>query len=233
MNDRVALVTGTRTGIGRHVAGHLVSRGYTVIGCSRHPADWDLAGYEHVIADVGEEEQVRALLAGIRRRHGGLAVLVNNAGTASMNLLLTTPGETIERIVRTNLVGTVLVSREAAKLMLPRRWGRIVNFSTVAVPLRLEGESVYAAAKAAVETFTRVLARELAPLGITVNAIGPAPIATDMTKGVPPETLEALLERLAIPRPSTLEDVTNVLDFLLREESGAVTGQTIYLGGAG
>jgi 3-oxoacyl-[acyl-carrier protein] reductase len=229
----VALVTGSGRGIGRQIAGHLVARGYSVVGCSRHPVDWELEGYEHEVADVGSEKDVVALLRGIRRRHGGLAVLVNNAGAASMNHVLTTPGETVEHIVRTNLIGTILVSRESAKLMMPRRWGRIVNLSTVAVPLRLEGEAVYASSKAGVETFTRILARELAPLGITVNAIGPAPTPTDLTRGVPPEALEALIGRLAVKRPGTTADVTNALDFLLRMESDAVTGQTLYLGGAG
>jgi 3-oxoacyl-[acyl-carrier protein] reductase len=234
MSDRpVALVTGSRRGIGRHIAGHLVGQGYRVVGCSPHPAGWELEGYEHEVTDVGSEEEVRKLLAGIRRRHGGLAVLVNNAGMASMNHVLTTPGETIERVVRTNLIGTILVSREAAKLMLPGRWGRIVNLSTVAVPLRVEGEAVYAATKAGVETFTRILAREVAPMGITVNAIGPAPTPTDLTGGVPSEVLEALIARLAVKRPGTLEDLTNVIDFLLRRESDAITGQTIYLGGVG
>ena len=234
VRDRpVALVTGSRRGIGRHIAGHLVARGYSVVGCSPHTADWELEGYEHEVADVGSEEHVVALLRGIRKRHGGLSVLVNNAGAASMNHVLTTPGETVERIVRTNLTGTILVSRESAKLMMPGRWGRIVNLSTIAVPLRLEGEAIYASAKAGVEVFTRILARELAPLGITVNAIGPAPTPTDLTRGVPSEALEALIGRLAVKRPGTIADVTNVLDFLLRRESDTVTGQIIYLGGAG
>jgi 3-oxoacyl-[acyl-carrier protein] reductase len=229
----VALVTGSRRGIGRHISAHLVARGYTVVGCSPNAADWELEGYEHEVADVGSEKDVVALLRGIRKRHGGLSVLVNNAGAASMNHVLTTPGETVERIVRTNLIGTILVSRESAKLMMPGGWGRIVNLSTVAVPLRLEGEAIYASAKAGVEVFTRILARELAPLGITVNAIGPAPTPTDLTRGVPSEALEKLIGRLSIQRPGTFADVTNVLDFLLGRESDAVTGQVLYLGGAG
>ena len=234
MNDRpVALVTGSRRGIGRHIAGHLVASGYSVVGCSPHAADWELEGYEHETADVGSEEQVVALLRRIRQRHGRLSVVVNNAGVASMNHVLTTPGETVERIVRTNLIGTILVSRESTKLMMASRWGRIVNLSTVAVPLRLEGEAVYASAKAGVESFTRIFAKEVAPFGITVNAIGPGPTPTDLTRGVPAESLENLIGRLAIKRAGTVDDVTNVLDFLIGKESNAVTGQTIYLGGVG
>jgi 3-oxoacyl-[acyl-carrier protein] reductase len=227
----VALVTGSRKGIGRHLAEHLVRAGYRVVGCSRTGADWTLEGYEHAIADVGDEAAVIALLENVRKRHGGLSVLVNNAGIASMNPVLLTPGETVERIVRTNFVGTVLVSREAAKVMMKARFGRIVNLTTVAVPLALEGEAIYAASKSAVETFTRILARELGPSGITVNAVGPPPIDTDLTRGVPSEKLDALAARLATRRRGTPEEVARIVDFFISPESGGVTGQVVYLGG--
>jgi 3-oxoacyl-[acyl-carrier protein] reductase len=230
-SGRVALVTGSRKGIGRHLAEHLAASGYRVVGCSREPADWTADRYEHVIADVTEEAGVQRLLAHVRERHGELAVLVNNAGVASMNALLLTPGATVDRIVRTNLVGTILVARESAKLMLKSRFGRIVNFTSVAVPLALEGEAVYAASKSGVETFTRVLARELGPSGVTVNAVGPGPVATDLTRGVPAGKLEALAKRLSTGRASSYQDVAHVVDFLIAPESGGVTGQIIYLGG--
>lgn len=227
----VALVTGSRKGIGRHLAGHLAASGYRVVGCSRGPADWTAENYEHVTADVTEEADVVRLLALVRQRYGELSVLVNNAGVASMNALLLTPGATVDQIIRTNLVGTILVAREGAKLMLKSRFGRIVNFTSVAVALALEGEAVYAASKGGVEAFTRVLARELGPSGITVNAVGPGPIATDLTRGVPAPKLEALARRLSTGRASSFQDVAHVVDFLIAPESGAVTGQTIYLGG--
>ena len=228
---RVALVTGSRKGIGRHLSEHLVRSGYRVVGCSREKADWSLDGYEHAIADVADESQVVALVEGIRRRHGGLSVAVNNAGVASMNPVLLTPGATVERIVNTNLVGTVLVSREAAKLMMKARFGRIVNLTSIAAPLALEGEAVYAASKSGVETFTRVLAREVGPFGITVNAVGPPPVDTDLTRGVPAEKLDALVARLATRRRATPEEVARVVDFFIAPESGGVTGQVLYLGG--
>ncbi len=208
-----------------------MGRGYRVVGCSRSPADSTLEGYEHAIADVTQEAAVVALFAQIRRKHGAPAVLVNNAGVSSMNLALLTPAETAEDILRTNVLGTVLASRECAKLMIGRRFGRIVNFSSVAAPLQVEGEAVYAASKSAVESFTRVLARELGPFGITVNAIGPGPIRTDMMRAVPQETIDRLVARLAIRRLGTFEDIAQVLDFLIAPESAAVTGQTIYLCG--
>lgn len=229
----VALVTGARTGIGRHLAEHLVRRGFRVVGCSRGAGDLALAGYEHVRTDVADEAQVLALLRRVRQSHGRLDVILNSAGVASMNAALLTPLKTADAIVRTNFLGTFLVCREGAKLMMKQRAGRIINFSSVAVPLRLEGEALYAAAKSAVETFTRVFAREVADYGITVNAIGPAPIETQLLRGVPQRTLAALLERLAIRRRGAFADVANAVDFFLRPESDAVTGQVLYLGGAG
>jgi 3-oxoacyl-[acyl-carrier protein] reductase len=109
--------------------------------------------------------------------------------------------------------------------------GRIVNVSTVAVPLRLEGEAIYAASKAAVETMTRILARELAPLGITCNAVGPTPIETDLIRNVPREKIDRLIASQAIHRLGQPRDVANVVDFFLRPESDFVTGQVVYLGG--
>ena len=228
---RVVLITGTRKGIGRFLADHFVRAGDRVVGCSREAPDWRLEGYDHVLADVTDENQVIALVSEVRRRHGRLDMVINNAGIASMNHLLLTPGATIERIMRTNFVGAALVSREGAKLMIKGDGGRIVNMSTVAVPMRLEGEAVYAASKAALETFTRILAYELGRWAITVNALGPTPIETDLIRAVPKAKIDAIVARLAIKRLATFEDIAHAIDFLVHPASGYITGQTLYLGG--
>jgi 3-oxoacyl-[acyl-carrier protein] reductase len=157
--------------------------------------------------------------------------VINNAGIASMNHALLTPGRTVEAILETNVAGTFNMIREAAKVMQRRKWGRVVNMVSVAVPLQLEGESVYAASKAAVISLTSILARELAPFDITVNAVGPPPIDTDLIRGVPKDRIDNVLARQAIHRLGEFADVANVVDFFLRPESAMVTGQTIYLGG--
>jgi 3-oxoacyl-[acyl-carrier protein] reductase len=148
-----------------------------------------------------------------------------------MNHSLLTPVDTVRRVLDTNLTGAFLFAREAAKIMQKARYGRIVNFSTVAVALNLEGEAAYVASKAAVEALSRVMARELAPYRITVNAVGPVPIATDLIRAVPRDKIDNLVARQAIRRLGTFEDVVNVVDFFLRRESEFVTGQVIYLGG--
>jgi 3-oxoacyl-[acyl-carrier protein] reductase len=134
-------------------------------------------------------------------------------------------------VFATNFEGTFLLSREAAKLMVRRKFGRIVNFATVAVPLKVEGESVYCASKAAIISFTEILARELAPFGITVNVVGPGPTDTDLIRGVPQAKIDALLGNQAIKRPGSLEDIAHVIDFYLDPLSHFITGQVIYLGG--
>jgi 3-oxoacyl-[acyl-carrier protein] reductase len=202
-----------------------------VIGCSREPSDFIAAGYRHFCLDVADEQKVMELFAEVKRSYGRLDVLVNNAGIASMNHVVLTPVQTVRRIFDTNVTGTFLFCREAAKLMVRTRAGRIINFSTVATPLQLEGEAIYAASKAAVNSLTQILARELAPWNITVNAVGPTPIQTDLIGAVPAEKIDALLKRQAIPRFGEFRDIVNVVDFFVRPESEFVTGQVLYLGG--
>jgi len=231
MSAPVTLITGASRGIGRSLAEHYLAQGHLVVGCSRSESDLDHESYVHRCVDVRDEEEVQALFAVVRKELGRLDHLVNNAGIASMNHSLLTPVATLERILATNTTASFLFSREAAKIMKRGRFGRIVNFTTVAVRLKLEGEAAYVASKAAVEAMTQVMARELADLGITVNALGPTPIETDLIKNVPRKKIDALLQRQAIPRFGTFEDVANVVDFFLDRRSDFVTGQVLFLGG--
>ena len=227
----VMLITGARKGIGRYLAEKYLQQGYKVVGCSRRESDLKHTNYTHFCLDVADESAVRQMFIGIRKDYKRLDVLINNAGIASMNHALLTPASSVENILRTNVVGSFLMCREAAKLMKKRGVGRIVNFSTVAAKLDLEGEAIYAASKSAVESLTRTLAREFASFGITVNTIGPTPIATDLIRNVPDEKISKLLARQALPRLGKPEDVANVIAFFIQPESDFVTGQLIYLGG--
>src|SRR5438876_1703287 len=229
--NKVVLITGTRKGIGRALVEHYVARGCRVVGCSRSPFEGEFPNYRHHCLDVIDEPKVKGMFSEIRKKEGRLDVLINDAGVASMNHSLLTPIAAVNNIMATNFTGTFLFCREAARLMQLRRYGRIVNFATVAVPLKLEGEAVYAASKAAVISLTQILAREFADFGITVNAIGPTPIKTDLIRGVPPEKLDALIERQAIKRYGEPRDVIQVIDFLVQPASDFVTGQVIFLGG--
>ncbi len=231
MTQKIMLITGTRKGIGKSLVEYYTQQGYYVVGCSRGEVDYKLENHSHLIADVSNENEVRGIFSFIRNKFGKLDVLVNNAGIASMNHIMLTPLSTVTNIFNTNMIGTFLFCREAAKLMAKNKFGRIVNFTTVATPLKLEGEAIYAASKAAVHSFTEVSARELAPLNITVNSIGPTPVDTDLIKSVPEDKMQRLINRQAIPRKGTVEDIINVIDFFISNRSDFITGQNIFLGG--
>jgi len=231
MNE-VVLITGTRKGIGRHLVDHYLARGFIVAGCSRDPFEGPVPeNYFHYTADVSDERAMVEMTRAVRHRFGGITVLINNAGIAAMNHLLLTPLSTVQRIFSTNVFGTFVAMRECAKAMVDARYGRIVNFATVATPLNLEGEAGYAASKAAVESLTRVAARELAPFNITVNAVGPTPVMTDLIRTVPKQKMDALIATQAIRRLGEHRDIANVIDFFVSRDSDFITGQTVYLGG--
>lgn len=230
-DERVILVTGASRGLGRHLVEHYTGLGHRVIGCSRGPAGPAIDCYKHFQVDVADEAAVSRLFLEVRRDCGRLDVLINNAGVASMNHFLLTPLLSVEKVFRTNVFGAFVFMREAARLMRRNGFGRIVNLVTVGVPLKLEGEAAYVASKSAVMSLTQVAAKELAPFGITVNAIGPGPIRTDLMRGVPEHMSTALIDRLVLKRWTEFGDVTNVMDFLISPASSAVTGQTIFLGG--
>ena len=231
MFKKVILITGTRKGIGKYLVEYYCEKGFEVIGCSRDEADFRLKSYTHYCCDVSNEKHVKKMFYDIRKKYKNIDVLINNAGIASMNHIYLSPIKTVEKILNTNVIGTFLFCREGAKLMTSKGGGRIVNFATVATPLKLEGEAVYASSKAAIVSLTEIIARELGPLGITVNAVGPTPVKTDLIRSVPEEKMAGLIARQAIPRYGEFRDISNAIDFFIDEKSDFITGQTIYLGG--
>lgn len=229
--SKVLIITGSRKGIGRYLSEYYLAKGLIVCGFSRGESELTHENYHHYAVDVADEINVIKSIKSIKKQFGKIDYLLNNAGIASMNPVLLTPVSTVDNIMRTNFLGTFIFSREVSKIMISKRFGRIVNFSSVAVPLDLEGESIYAASKAAIESFTNILAKELGPLGITCNSLGSSPIKTDLIKNVPKDKMDALISLQAIPEFSNLEDISNITDFFLQDSSKMITGQTIYLAG--
>jgi 3-oxoacyl-[acyl-carrier protein] reductase len=228
---KVILITGTRKGIGKELAEYYLSLGCNVIGCSRGPGTIINSGYRHYELDVSNEKDVVKMVRAAKKEFKRIDILLNNAGIASMNHFLTTPYQTVQNIFNTNFFGTFLFSREVSKVMMRQKFGRIVNYTTVASALRLEGEAIYAASKGAIENFTQTISKEVAPYNITVNAIGPTPVETDLIKAVPKDKIADLLDKQAIKRFGTFEDIKNVIDFFIDDKSNFITGQIIYLGG--
>jgi 3-oxoacyl-[acyl-carrier protein] reductase len=229
--NRIIIISGTRKGLGKALAEYFLSQNDIVYGCSRRNGSIEHPNFRHFSIDVADEESVLNMVRTVYKSHKRIDILINNAGIASMNHFLLTPYSTVKKVVETNFYGTFLLSREVAKIMVRQKSGRIINYSTVAVPLNIEGELAYSSSKAAVEQLTRVLASEIGNNGVTVNAVGPTPIATDLIKNVPENKIQELIEKQSIKRLGKFEDVLNIIKFFIAPESNFITGQVIYLGG--
>jgi 3-oxoacyl-[acyl-carrier protein] reductase len=227
----IFVVTGTRKGIGYEIAKYYLELGNVVYGCSRGDSSIVHENYYHFSLDVSDENKIVGMLRECIKKHDKIDVLINNAGIASMNHLILTSLSSVKNVISTNFIGTFLFLREAAKCMMRNNYGRIINFSTVAVPLNLEGEAIYASSKAAIESLTKISAKELANYNITVNTIGPAPILTDLIKVVPKDKIDELIKNQSIKKFARFEDVINIINFYIAKESSLITGQTIYLCG--
>ena len=229
--NKIILITGTSKGIGYYLANYYLNKKFVVIGCSRNNCSISDDKYAHFKLDINDEDNVIEMFRKIRTTYGKLDILINNAGIASMNHSLLTTMQTVNQVLSTNVSANFLFTRESAKLMQKAKFGRIVNFTTVAAPLNLEGESIYASSKAAVNSLTKIFSKELSNFSITVNSIGPTPVKTDLIKSVPKNKIDDLIQRQAIKRFGTFEDITNVINFFISSKSDFITGQTIYLGG--
>ncbi len=230
--DEVLLITGTSRGLGLGLAEQFVREGFRVIGCSRTPPVRVVEGLDDYRVDVTSDEQVRSMMSKIRRAYGRVDVLLNSAGMYAAQYLAMTSVEKAQAVLATNVIGTLLCSREAVKVMKMNYYGRIVNLSTIAVPLASPGTAIYGASKAAVEQLGRVLAREAASDGITVNTLGLSIVEGDgMGSHIGNEAAEEALRGTILGVRLTMKDVIHAVRFLSSPESGALTGQTIYLGG--
>jgi 3-oxoacyl-[acyl-carrier protein] reductase len=223
------VVTGASKGLGRAVCERLAGKGVEVLGLARDVSEVPFAA---VACDVSSPTQVRETARQLKREGKSVQGLINAAGIASMNLAVTTPPETAQRIIEVNLLGTIYCCQSFAPLMIRNKGGAIVNFSTIAVALGLKGESIYAASKAGVEGFTRAFAREMADFHVTVNCIAPGPIATDLLKGVTPAQISKIVAQQVIPRQFTPDAVSDLVELLLDPRSRSLSGQVLHVGGA-
>ena len=225
---KTVIVTGASRGIGNYLFEHLAGD-YDVWGLARTVPD--ISDTRRFIqADVSDREQLTLAIKAhhIKEIYG----LVNCAGIASMNLFLTTPWQTIEQIFKVNSIGTMNMCAAALPFMIRNHGGRIVNFSTIAVGWALEGEAAYVASKAAVEAFSRVLAKEVSNYNITVNIVAPNPVDTDLIAGIDKRKIQKLIQnRQTVKRMGEFRDVLNVVRFYLDEQSSMISGQRLVLGG--
>ena len=223
------VVTGASRGLGRAICERLLAGGAEVHGLARDSAGLPFPASD---CDVRSYEQIWALTQSFKQQGRTVSALINAAGIAAMNPALTTPPERARQIVDTNLLGTIYCCQLMAPLMVRNGAGAIVNFSSLAVALGLQGEAVYAASKAGVEAYSRSLARELAGFAIRVNCIAPGPIATDMLKGVSEEQIAQLVARQILPQRFTPDAVCDLVELLLDARGASLSGQVLHVGGA-
>lgn len=237
---KVAIVTGASRGIGAAIAERLASEGFTVVinySGNAGPAD-ELAkkiearGGKSLTskADVSDAEAVRRMFEATEAAFGGVDVLVNNAGIMTLARLADADDANFDRQISVNLKGTFNTLREAGKRL--RDGGRIVNFSTSVVGLKLESYGVYAATKAAVETLTAIMSKEMRGRGITVNAVAPGPTATDLfLNGKSDELIERMATMNPLERLGTPEDIAASVAFLVGPDGGWINGQVLRANG--
>jgi len=227
----VMVITGTSKGIGHGMAKHFLTHGFRVAGCSRGNATIEDGNYLHSPVDIGDEGQVRSWIRTVKNQFKRIDVLVSNAGHAPANCLMTmTSGTVLMDLLRVNIAGSYYVCREVSKVMLLQRSGRIITTSSMSVGLHEEGTSAYSATKSAIVEMTKVMAKELAPAGITCNVIAPSMLMTDAVTALGEEIIQRASRKLTIKRVVTIEEVCNVVSFFSATESSCITGQVIHMG---
>ena len=241
MNESVALVTGGSRGIGRAICLELARQGAAV---AVNYAGNEQAAQETVEAcralgvqaeafqaDVSDPAACESLIAQVKERFGRLDILVNNAGVTRDGLLMTAKPEDFDKVLDTNLKGAYFCMKAAAKVMMRQRYGRIVNLSSVVGLRGNAGQTGYAASKAGVLGLTKAAAKELASRNITVNAVAPGFIETDMTAVLPEKAKTAMLATIPMAAPGQPEDVARAAAFFARPESAYITGQVLCVDG--
>ena len=239
LNGRVALVTGASRGIGRAIAMGLAAAGATVIAVARE--DHARATADEIVAtggradaasvDVTDADSVDRAVAAALERHGRIDVLVNNAGIARYQLLLRMKREDWDAVIDTNLTAAFTCAQAVMKTMVKQRSGRIVNIASVVGQMGNAGQANYAASKAGLIGFTKALALEVASRNITVNAVAPGLIATDMTQEMAARRHEAWADRIPMKRAGTPDDVAAAVVFLASDEASYITGQVLAVNG--
>ncbi|HOJ97799.1 MAG TPA: 3-oxoacyl-ACP reductase family protein [Methanospirillum sp.] len=241
LENKVLLITGGSRGIGKAIALRCADEGAIVVitWVSHKEPAMEVVNEIHrrnglalsIQADVRNEDDAKKVMSEIKKEYGRLDILVNNAGIMKNNLLLMTKTDEFDLLVATNCKGPFLYSRAAAKLMLKQKSGRIINISSVVGVYGSKGQSVYSATKSFVIGFTKSLAKELGPLGITVNAIAPGFIDTDLIQDVKPEIRDDLLSHIALGRIGTPDDVAKGVIFLASDLGSYVNGQVLGIDG--
>lgn len=233
VKSKVCLITGTSRGLGQALAVHFLEKGYVVLGSSRGSSTIDHPCYHHKKIELQNESEVKAWVRNIKKLHSAVDVLICNAGLARSAMLLPmTPADVYREFVETNISSVFFVMREVSKLMLRQKSGRIITISSTMVAVHQEGTAIYSATKAAITEMTKVLAKELAPQGVTCNIIAPAMMDTEASAELSKakDWRKNMLSLQVFPRVIEMEEVCHAADFFVSENARSISGQVIYLG---
>lgn len=222
------IVTGASRGLGKAITERLTQRGEEVLGLVRNTSGLNI---DALGCDVSDYTSVKNASKEVKRMKKPLKAFINAAGVASMNMAVTTDAPTVQKLIQTNLVGTIYCCQLFAPIMLRQRSGSFINFSTIAVALALKGESVYAASKAGVESFSRTFAREVADFDVRVNCIAPGPIRTDLLRGITDAQITQITSQQVIPKQFDKADVCDIVELLIDKKAGSLSGQVLNIGG--
>jgi len=224
----VIIVTGASRGLGQAITQRLIEREEEVIGLARNISGLDINAIE---CDVSDYASVKNASKEVKRMKKPVKAFINAAGVASMNMAVTTDETTVQKLIQTNLVGTIHCCQLFAPIMLRQKQGSFINFSTIAVALALKGESVYAASKAGVESFSRTFAKETADFNVRVNCIAPGPIRTDLLRGITDTQIEKITSQQVIQKQFQKSDVCDLVELLLDAKASSLSGQVLNVGG--
>lgn len=231
---KTALVTGASRGIGRAIALELKSKDFSIIGTATSQAGVDTLienGIEGYILDLNSPNSIGNFWEQLEADKKNISVLVNNAGITRDNIVLRMSDDEWTDIMNVHLNGTFQLCKRSLKMMLKNKWGRIINISSASASIGNRGQSNYAAAKAGVEAFTKSLAKEVGKRDITINAVAPGFIATDMTEQNDGVNAEYLIKEIPLGRFGEPEEVAGLVNFLCSEKASYITGQTIHING--
>lgn len=222
------IITGASRGLGKAISERLKKKGEEVIGLSRSK---ETSRPNDIQCDVGNYLSVKQAAKEIKAMKKTVKAFINAAGIASMNMAVTTDQSTVQKLIQTNLLGTIYCCQLFAPIMIRQKQGIFINFSTIAVELGLKGESVYAASKAGVELFSKIFAKENSDFNIRVNCIAPGPINTDLLKGITEMQIKKITSQQIINKQFEKSDICDLVELLLDKKASSLSGQVLNVGG--
>lgn len=232
--SKKVLITGASRGIGKAIAVKLKEKDFNVIGTATSKEGVQSLikeGFMGIELDLNQKKSIALFNELLVDEHFDISILVNNAGITRDNIVLRMSDDEWSDVINVHLNGTFKISKIILKFMLKKRWGRIINITSASASIGNKGQANYSAAKSGVEAFSRSLAKEVGSRAITVNAVSPGYIETDMTEGMKEEVKKNILNQIPLSRFGKAEEVAELIEFLISDEASYITGQTIHVNG--